>query len=204
VTAPSPVPTTIGDVVDFERQMRAITLRIRNVGCSSLGTGSAIAIAPRVIATNRHVIEDARSLEIATWDGRPVSVTGAEVTSDQDLGIVRVTSDLPAVAQHGPAPIPGDPVFAVGFPEGGPFERSDGTVIDYVEGTIFDQTSQVMRITAPLRPGNSGGALLNADGELVGVVFALEIATGYGLVIPAAALESAVAAATFDRPAVVC
>jgi S1-C subfamily serine protease len=136
-------------------------------------------------------------LEVETWDGRILRVSAIEIAQDQDLGLVRVDADLPAVVKSGPEPRPGDAVSAVGYPEGGPFQRLTGSVVDYVDGSVFGEAARIMRVTIPLRPGNSGGAVLNEQGELVGIAFAGEIASGHGLVIPAASLFSAINRAEF-------
>jgi len=198
------VDPALGDEAAFERHVREITYRIRKLGCGEIGVGSAVAVGPRLLATNRHVIERARTLEIAAWDGSAIMVTTSETVKDQDLGLVRVNQDLPAIAESAPDPLPGEDVYAVGYPGGGQFQRTAGKVVDYVDGTVFEENSRIMRVTVPLRHGNSGGALLNRDGDLVGVVFALERATGYGLVIPASALQSTIASARFQASSGAC
>ena len=205
VVVSSPTPTAVtagpsdaGATLLVERHAREVTLRVRSVECGGLGIGSAVAIAPRLLATNRHVVDSAQQLEIQTWDGRAVRVRAIETAQYQDLGLVRVDVDLPAVAANAGDAAIGESVSAVGYPEGGRFQRSPGIVVDYVEGIPFGQATRVMRVTIPLRHGNSGGAVLNQRGEMVGIAFGIEIATGYGLVIPASSLETAIREAAFS------
>ncbi|MCD9623932.1 trypsin-like peptidase domain-containing protein [Rhabdothermincola salaria] len=61
-----------------------------------------------------------------------------------------------------------------------------------------------MRTTARVEPGNSGGPLLDANGDVVGVVFAIETETGYSLVIPIGVVKSLVANPVQFRPVVAC
>ncbi|MCB1233346.1 MAG: hypothetical protein KDN19_24090, partial [Verrucomicrobiae bacterium] len=69
-------------------------------------------------------------------------------------------------------------------------------------GTPFDVPGSILRIRAGVVPGNSGGPLLDRAGRVVGVVYALEVATGLGLAIPNDTLEELLAAAgTTDIPA---
>lgn len=185
------------DALEADRRAREISLRVRNLDCRSLGVGSAVAVDEGLIVTNRHVVEGARLLEVTTWDGRTFEVEASEVALGQDLAVLRVGADLPATAVRGIDPAPGDEVFAVGFPGGGPFERLRGRVVDYVDGSVFGQDGRVMRVTIPVRRGNSGGAVLNSRGEMVGVVFAIERSTGHGLAIPMSELDGTIARSAF-------
>ncbi|HXK34323.1 MAG TPA: serine protease [Dehalococcoidia bacterium] len=197
-SVPPAAPATGGpNALEADRRAREISLRVRNLDCRSLGVGSAVAIGESLIVTNRHVVEGARLLEVTTWDGRTFTVETSEVALGQDLAVLRVGADLPATAVRGAEPAPGDEVFAVGFPGGGPFERLRGRVVDYVDGSVFGEAGRVMRVTIPVRQGNSGGAVLNGRGEMVGVVFAIERRTGHGLVIPISGLDAAVERSAF-------
>jgi S1-C subfamily serine protease len=55
-----------------------------------------------------------------------------------------------------------------------------------------------MRITTNVEPGNSGGSLLDNQGRVVGIVYAIEVATGYGLAIPLDTLRTLVQAGGFQ------
>ena len=65
----------------------------------------------------------------------------------------------------------------LGFPLGGELRLLPGTLVDEVSGTSFDIPGHVMRLTAAVQPGNSGGPVLDANGKVVGVVFAIELKT---------------------------
>ena len=90
-----------------DRHAREITLRIRNTECDAIGVGSAVAISPRLLVTNRHVVDGAQQLEVETWDGRALRVQAVEEAFDEDLGLVRVDQDLPGVADIGQGCSPG-------------------------------------------------------------------------------------------------
>jgi len=155
---------------EFERA----ALRVRNVGCGTVLTGSGFAISDHAFITNRHVIGGANLLQVSTFDGHDVEVTttGAAVTAD--LAIVWTTQSLPAtvrLAQSNPAI--GAAVTAVGFPLGGPLTTSHGKVLGYARDPVGWSSKPMLLNDAPIEHGSSGSALLNDDGELVGVVYAV-------------------------------
>jgi S1-C subfamily serine protease len=187
VATPAGVVST-GDLArraeGVERTLRQATLRVRNRTCSGLGYGSGFAIQSHLLVTNRHVVQGADVVQISTWDGQSldVAVSGYAVTND--VAIVETVDALPGVLEFGSPPAPGAEVTAVGYPLGGAVRFSPGEVVDYVPGVFFGESTPTMRVTNALEPGNSGGPLVDADGHVVGVVFALEVATDLGLAIP--------------------
>lgn len=175
-----------------ERRARRLTVRVRNIGCEGLAIGSGWALSRTLLVTNRHVLAGADSLELDTWDGHTLRVAAASVGRLGDLGIVRFAGRLPQVGTLGGAVGSGERVTAVGYPLGGELRLTAGAVVDLVDGTKFGIPDRVIRLTAPVQPGNSGGPLLDHSGKIVGVIFAKEIATGLTLAIPIATLEKLV------------
>jgi S1-C subfamily serine protease len=186
---PSPAVTSAGAVEvpelsrdSLARQARRLTLRVRNLECRGVALGSGFGLTPGLLVTNRHVLAEAFALEVNTWNGRTLRVNGAAVGTLGDLGIVQVQGRLPEVAKFGATPHRDDPVTAVGYPLGGPLTLSRGVA----KGKTYDSELgvDVLRVTAHIQHGNSGGPLLDSQGRVVGVVYALETRTGYGLAIP--------------------
>jgi S1-C subfamily serine protease len=166
-------PASAVNVHGFTEFERA-ALRVRNVGCGTVATGSGFAISDHAFITNRHVVGGANLLQVSTFDGHDVEVTttGAAVTAD--LAIVWTVQSLPAsvrLAQSNPAI--GAPVTAVGFPLGGPLTTSHGKVLGYAKDPVGWSSKPMLLNDAPIEHGSSGSALLNDDGELVGVVYAV-------------------------------
>jgi S1-C subfamily serine protease len=189
VTAPSPavqvaqkakLPTLARD--SLARQAKRLTLRVRNIECTGYALGSGFGLTPGLLITNRHVVAEALALEVNTWDGHSLNVDGAAVGVLGDLGVVRVQGKLPEVAVFGPKPERGDSVMAVGYPLGGPLTLARGVIV----GKVFDPALgvDVLRLTARIEHGNSGGPLLDDRGRVIGVIYAKENRTGYGLAIP--------------------
>jgi S1-C subfamily serine protease len=173
------------------QQAREVTVRVRNRGCSFLATGSGFAVSAHRLVTNRHVVEGAEQLQLDSWDGRSISVAVHRVAYLHDLALIETVEALPRVARlAGGDPEPGAEVSAVGFPLGGPLAQTRGSVVDLVPGAHLGETGRVLRITAAVRHGNSGGPLLDDAGRVVGVVYASETRTGYGLAIPVSSLRT--------------
>lgn len=173
-----------------ERRAREMTVRIRATGCGALGTGSGFAVGGGIIVTNRHVVEDATDLSLNTWDGASVSARLEGVDLTDDLAVVRVDRE-PASAGElaGGDPTTGADVTVVGFPLGGEQTLTGGTVVDYAR---LDDTDgpRVLRVAAEIWPGSSGGPVLDDEGRVVGVVFAIERATDYALAVPVSQLHA--------------
>jgi S1-C subfamily serine protease len=166
------------------RRARRMTVRFRITTCEGLFSGSGFALGDDLLVTNRHVLAGAETLEVSTWNGRTVHVSSARVGVLGDVGLVRVEGKLQQATKFGRPPQQDDVVTAVGYPRGGPLTFSRGTVVDRVDGGNLGVPGMVVRLTARLRPGNSGGPLLDRRGHIVGIVYGEEIDTGFGLAIP--------------------
>lgn len=168
------------------RRAQQITVRIRALGCDRLGLGSGFVLPGNLVVTNRHVVEDPREVSVNTWDGRSLRAEVTGVAVDTDLAILRLGEavDLPVADLSEDVVEPGEPVIAVGYPGGGPATVSTGEVVSLIEGELLDEPADVIRVDAEIRQGNSGGPLLDEDGSVIGVVFALDITSGDGLAVP--------------------
>jgi S1-C subfamily serine protease len=141
-----------------------------NLGEASGQSGSAVAIAPGILVTNRHVVRDAWSLlEVSrgprTWPAYP-----AFFSHDDDLCFLRVPGlESESASLKSPAKLRvGDPVFAVGSPQGLELTLSDG-LISALRGSSEGDEGEVIQTTAPVSPGSSGGGLFDRWGQLVGI-----------------------------------
>ena len=145
------------------------------------GVGSGVIFRKDgYIVTNNHVIADAKELIVSLSDGN--TLTGELVGADEltDIAVVKVqANDLP-VAKLGNSDevMVGEPVVAIGNPLGLALNRT-------LE--IADKTVKLIQTDAAINPGNSGGALLNYDGEVIGINSAKLATTGVegmGFAIP--------------------
>lgn len=151
------------------------------------------------IVTNHHVVNGADKLTVTFNDGKTAEATLMGSDATYDLAVLKVDADkVPAVISIGKSSElkPGQTVIAIGNPLG-QFENSvtRGVVsstsrlvpVDTDENGQADFNAEVIQTDAAINPGNSGGALINEEGQLVGIN-SMKIATaeveGVGFSIP--------------------
>jgi S1-C subfamily serine protease len=173
------------------------TVRIRSQTCEGLGVGSGFLIDATTIVTNRHVVEGADTLEVETSEGESLTVEVANQGLLADLAVVRLASSMEdAMGDGAPhatlAPVnpePGDAIRAFGYPEGGVLTVTEGAVEDYIADPQLGNLSKVIRSDVEIHPGNSGGPAINERNQVVGVVYAIEVATEKSLIVPVDTLQ---------------
>ena len=172
------------------RRSQEVTVRIRTLGCRQFGVGSGFVLPGGIVVTNRHVVDEPREVTVNTWDGRTIEAEVSGLAVDSDLAILQLADDagLPE-AELRTTPIePGEQIIAVGYPGGGPATASSGTALGLVDGELFGEPADVIQIDADIRQGNSGGPVLDTEGRVIGVVFALDASTGLGFAVPVTTL----------------
>jgi len=155
------------------------------------GAGSGVIIAPNgFVLTNSHVVHGAQELVVRTVDDRALPATLVGDDPPTDLAVVKVSE---AGLSHGDIAdsaslAPGQIVFAMGNPMGFDSTASLG-VVSALGRALRSQDGRLMedivQHSAPLNPGNSGGPLVNTQGEIVGINTAIiAAAQGIGFAIP--------------------
>lgn len=193
-SAPSPRagPTAPGHEVGLSAVERA-AVRVRNVACAGVGSGSGFALAEDLLVTNAHVIEGASLLQLNTYDGREIEVDTSAAATVADLALVRTTQALPEVlAVAGADPEVGDEVSVAGYPGGGQLRTSTGTVLGYTDDQLGVNLDQVFALDVEVEPGSSGSAVVDADGAVVGVVYAASD-RGLAYAVPVSVLQALLA-----------
>lgn len=152
---------------------------------SMTGSGSGVVFRQDgLIITNSHVVSGAQEIRVVLSDGRRLEAKIITSDPDDDLAMIKVDpGDKPLTAislGDSDALRVGQKVLAVGNPFGlgqtltsGIVSMTGRTIKD--EGRIF---RNLIQTDAPINPGNSGGALINLDGELVGLCTAILSPTG--------------------------
>jgi S1-C subfamily serine protease len=164
-----------------------VSLRVQRLRGVGGGSGSVLT-ADGFILTSAHVVDGAREAEVTFSDGGEVSadVTGRDPLSD--LAVLRARGDVPPPVSRGDATQlrVGQLVVAVGSPLGLAGSVTAGVVsalgrsLPTRSGRVIDE---VIQTDAALNPGNSGGALADSTGRIVGVNTAVA-GVGVGLAVP--------------------
>ncbi len=155
------------------------------VAGSRRGGGSGVLIAPAgTILTNFHVVRNASTIEVTLRDRTRFTATITGTDPQDDIAILRMAdapADLPVLPLGESDSLrPGAMVIAIGNPAG--LDRSVSVgVIAGLGRTLRDgdrPMRNVIQTDATLNPGNSGGALLDTSGKVVGVTNAIERVPG--------------------------
>ncbi|MEI2415478.1 trypsin-like peptidase domain-containing protein [Orrella sp. JC864] len=165
----------------------------RREASTSLGSG-VIASEDGYILTNYHVVKAADAIEVALADGRQASAELVGADPETDLAVIKVElDDLPVIA-FGAATVlhVGDVVLAIGNPFGVGQTTTMGIVSALGRNRLGINTYEnFIQTDAAINPGNSGGALIDTQGNLVGVNTAIYSQSGgslgIGFAIPAQA-----------------
>ncbi len=150
---------------------------------SGLGSGVIVDSGEGYIITNNHVIENADEITVRLYNGdeHSAEVVGADPGSD--VAVLRIdVEDLPAIPLGDSDSIRvGEMVLAIGSPLQESFAHTVSQGIVSASGRSFlglNQYENYIQTDAAINPGNSGGALINLDGELVGINTAIASRSG--------------------------
>jgi S1-C subfamily serine protease len=194
--------------------IRPSVVRVRGLGPDknggedtekSVGTGVVI-VDKGIILTNLHVVVDAKRVQVVFADGLESDATITGVRPEHDLAVLQaqtIPDDLFAATMRSTADLAlGDQVVAVGFPFGiGPSVTAgvvSGLRREFRSPEGKRLLTNLIQFDAAVNPGSSGGPLVTAAGEVVGIVTAILNPTdqrffvGIGFAVP---IENAAAAA---------
>ncbi len=187
--APSaPIQEGAIDAGRLYRELRASFVVIRCMG-ERYGSGFGFGRVGR-IATARHVVDCARNLVVELADGTIVAARVVAIAEQHDLALIEIDGDAstrvpPLVAREEPPEV-GEPVMSVGFPVGpetnGPHELAVTT------GIVAQRTENRIVHSALVSPGSSGGPVLDREGRVIGVSYAVPRGSAVALAEPVAPL----------------
>lgn len=175
-TAPSPT-STAQSFADLYRNVSSGVVRIQATTCDGGGVGTGFLIAPNLVATVAHVVNESAALNLTVGEkGAGGTTSGVVVGIDPSADVALVRLDRPmqghVFTMTALPPSVGQEVAAIGFPVDDPMTFTRGTV------SGLDRTIPIENVTrsglietdAAINPGNSGGPLLSADGQVFGLV----------------------------------
>jgi S1-C subfamily serine protease len=173
-----PPPTATGIDQSVVDAVVPSTVKVEGIACRRIQEGSGFVIAPGVVVTNAHVVAGEDETVIQRSDGSEVRATVVAFDPRRDIAVLRAPElDRPSLVR---ADVEEGAVGAVfGHPGGGPLRAAPFSVGRTVEATgtdIYDEERterQVLILASSLAPGDSGAALIDPQGRVVGVAFAI-------------------------------
>ncbi len=147
------------------------------------GFGSGVLTDPTgVILTSNHVVTDLDSVEITLNDGRKFITADIRRDPRSDIALVKIESKEPLpFLEFGDSDVMeiGDRVLAVGAPFGLTGSVTSGIVSAKGRNNLkLNQFEDFIQTDAAMNPGNSGGALVNLDGKVIGLTAAIKTRSG--------------------------
>jgi serine protease Do len=201
------VTTAITDAVEKTSDAVVEVVNIQRASLfdqgSQAGTGSGVIYKKEdgyaYVVSNHHVVEGAAQLEVSLSDGTQLEAELLGSDPLMDLAVLRVKSEhVKTIGEFGNSELlkPGEPVIAIGNPLGnfpgtvtqGVVSASNRTIpVDIDNDATPDWHAEVIQTDAAINPGNSGGALININGQVIGInsmKIAQQSVEGIGFAIP--------------------
>lgn len=174
---PSPLPLPASVNTPGIQGAAAETLKVRGLGCGGIVFGSGFPVGPGMVLTNAHVVAGTQGTTVLNPSGRSLGARVVLFDPERDIAILYVPR-LALVPLSESSARPGTQGAAIGYPGGGPEQVKPAVVNGQVKAEgrdIYGQNLVVRNIwiiQAEVQPGNSGGPLVDLDGNVVGVIFA--------------------------------
>jgi S1-C subfamily serine protease len=177
----NPPTATLSD--DVDRRVRQSIVKVSGHACRSIQEGSGWVARRNFVVTNAHVVAGERETTVEDIDGDRHDATVVAFDPVRDLAVLSVPGlqKPPLVMATGEA---GDTGAVYGHPGGGPLVASPARVGEEIlaVGTDIYRTGSSRRhvfvLAAGLKPGDSGGALVDSDGNAIGTAFAIDPGRG--------------------------
>jgi len=173
--APLPIPASV-DTPGVKHASQFV-VKVTGTGCGGVVTGSGFPIGNGYVVTNAHVVSGTGGHRVETANGTAMRSEVVYFDPDRDVALLYVPDYASAALSLAPAER-GTKGAVIGYPGGGG-ESVQPAVVDGAvpaQGRdIYNQkpvTREIFVITAQVRPGNSGGPLVDLEGRVLGIIFA--------------------------------
>lgn len=187
---PNPgVPPSTELSPDTDARVRASTLKVAGQACNSIQEGSGWVAAPGIVVTNAHVVAGEHNTTVLNSTARAFPATVIAFDPVRDVAVLSIAhlGARPLAMRTGAV---GDVGAVYGHPGGGALQATPARIGDEIlaVGTDIYRTASSRRhvyvVAARLAPGDSGGALVDTHGDVIGMAFAIDpgrSATAYAL-----------------------
>lgn len=176
--AVSPPPRGIATAAAVRAAVPSV-VRILGTACGLGIEGSGWVAAPGLVVTNAHVVAGESNTTVQVHGNPPGLATELlDFDAHDDVAVLHVSGLDERPLRLAAHPSPGTPAAILGYPQDGPFDAQPGRIAATIVANTQDAygNGPVQRSIEPLRglvrPGNSGGPLVDNAGEVVGTVFA--------------------------------
>jgi S1-C subfamily serine protease len=157
-----------------------MTVKVQGRGCGGISSGSGFPVAPDLIVTNAHVVSGTSRITVSRGNGPARAASVVLFDPERDVAVLRAPGLglTPLTAADGS---PGTSGAAIGYPGGGPEQISPAVVQtrwDARGRDIYNDRTverEIWIVSARVRPGNSGGPLVDDHGRYIGVIFARSV-----------------------------
>jgi S1-C subfamily serine protease len=177
--SPDPGPPPIeGLPDDVHRRVVTSTVKITGEACRRIQEGSGFAALSDIVVTNAHVVAGEAQPMVETYQGERLGADVVIFDPDVDLAVLRVRG-----LGQPPLPVadgkPGEKGAVYGHPGGGPLRAAPAYISDELVAVgrdIYERREtrrDIFVLGSDLRPGDSGAALIDTSGSVIGVAFAI-------------------------------
>jgi S1-C subfamily serine protease len=184
------------------RRAAPSVVRVLGTACGLGISGSGWVVSRGLVVTNAHVVAGERDTTIDSVNAPPLPAQAVAFDSKNDIAVLSVSGGLNAPPLEQAEPREGQSAAIMGFPENQPLTMRParlGRTVTVLSEDAYGRGPVTRKITSfrgEVRPGNSGGPLVDSRGRVVGTVFASRIQGSVGYAVPPDVVDDALADVT--------
>jgi S1-C subfamily serine protease len=184
------------------RRAAPSVVRVLGTACGLGISGSGWVVSRGLVVTNAHVVAGERDTTIDSVNAPPLPAQAVAFDSKNDIAVLSVSGGLNAPPLEQAEPREGQSAAIMGFPENQPLTVRParlGRTVTVLSEDAYGRGPVTRKITSfrgEVRPGNSGGPLVDSRGRVVGTVFASRIQGSVGYAVPPDVVDDALADVT--------